>query len=153
MEAEFGTATLVNKVYPRDHPKPRFLDQSNHPLAAAAETPFLTTGLRADFRLGSPRSPGLFGGIAVERRKILDAARDNFLFARHSPGIRDRPDLAPGMIASTDRVVARSCANSQTPTGSCTRDNSGGKMKVIETLQRTRATIAVTSSDCFPALN
>src|ERR1700683_4652276 len=106
MEAEFGTATLVNKEYPRDHPKPRFLDQSNHPLAAARGPTLLASALRADYRLGSPRSPGLFGGIAVERRKILDAARDNFLFARHSPGIRDRPDLAPGMIASTTRVVA-----------------------------------------------
>ena len=31
-------------VYPRDHPEPKFLDQSNHPLAAAGEEPFLTTG-------------------------------------------------------------------------------------------------------------
>jgi hypothetical protein len=39
---------------------------------------------------------------------------------------------------------------SQIPTG----NNSRGRMKVIEIhLQRIRATIAVTSSDCFPALN
>jgi hypothetical protein len=40
--------------------------------------------------------------------------------------------------------------NSQIPTG----NNSRWKIKVIQThLQRIRATIAVTSSDCFPALN
>jgi hypothetical protein len=46
------TAKLVNKVYPRDHPELKFLDQSNHPLAAAAEEPFLTTGAKSLFPLG-----------------------------------------------------------------------------------------------------
>jgi hypothetical protein len=54
--------TVVNKVYPRDHSEPDFLDQLNHSLAAAAETPFLTTELRADFRLGSSRSSGWVTG-------------------------------------------------------------------------------------------
>ena len=39
-------------LYPRDHPEPKFLDQSNHPLAAAAEEPFLTTGAKSLFPLG-----------------------------------------------------------------------------------------------------
>ena len=47
------------KVYPTDQHIREFLGHSIHAVAAAAETPFLTTGLRADFRLGSPRSPGL----------------------------------------------------------------------------------------------
>jgi hypothetical protein len=52
MEAEIWTATLVNKVYPRDHPEPKFLNQSNHPLVAVPETPFLTTGPKSRFPLG-----------------------------------------------------------------------------------------------------
>jgi hypothetical protein len=36
--------TDVQKVYPSDHPEPEFPEQSNHPLAAAAEKPFVTTG-------------------------------------------------------------------------------------------------------------
>jgi hypothetical protein len=43
MEAEIWTATLVNKVYPTDHPEPEFPNQLNHSLAATAEKPFLTT--------------------------------------------------------------------------------------------------------------
>jgi hypothetical protein len=43
---------MYQKVYPRDHPEPKFLDQSNHPLAAAAEEPFLTTGAKSLFPLG-----------------------------------------------------------------------------------------------------
>jgi hypothetical protein len=78
------------------------------------------------------------------------AADHTFRFARHPPKIRDKPGLALERIASTHRVVARSCANSQIPTG----NNSRGQLKVIKIhLQRIRATIAVTSSDCFPALN
>jgi hypothetical protein len=38
--------------------------------------------------LGSSCSSGLLAGIAVEQRKTLDAARDNFLFARNSPSTR-----------------------------------------------------------------
>jgi hypothetical protein len=139
------------KVYPRDHPEPKFLGQLNHPLVAAAETPFLTTGPKSRLPLGfAPLTWPYLAGIAVERRKTLDAARDKLLFARHSPGIRDKPGLALERIASTHRVVARSCANSQIPTG----NNSRVQMKVINIhLQWIRATIAVTSSDCFPALN
>jgi hypothetical protein len=51
------------KVYPRDHPEPKFLDQSNHPLVAAAETPFLTTSPKSRFPLGfAPLALALFGG-------------------------------------------------------------------------------------------
>lgn len=35
------------KVYPPDHPEREFLGQLNHPLAAAAEKPFLTTEAEA----------------------------------------------------------------------------------------------------------
>jgi hypothetical protein len=67
------TATLVNKIYPRDHPEPKFLDQSNHPLVAAAETPFLTTGSKSRFPLGfAPVAWPYLAGIAVEQRKTLD---------------------------------------------------------------------------------
>jgi hypothetical protein len=47
-----SASRVVRKVYPRDHPEPKFLDQSNHPLAAAAEEPFLTTGAKSLFPLG-----------------------------------------------------------------------------------------------------
>jgi hypothetical protein len=78
-----GTAQVVSKVYLRDHPEPKFLDQSNHPLVAAAETPFLTTGPKSRFPLGfAPLAWPYLAGIAVERRETPDAARDNFLFAR-----------------------------------------------------------------------
>jgi hypothetical protein len=77
-----GTAQVVSKVYLRDHPEPKFLDQSNH-LLVAAETPFLTTGPKSRFPLGfAPLAWPYLTGIAVERRKTPDAARDNFLFAR-----------------------------------------------------------------------
>ena len=84
MEAGFLVQPLlVNKVYPRDHPEPKFLDQSNHPLVAAAETPFLTTGPKSRFPLGfAPLAWPYLAGIAGERRKTLNAARDNFPFAR-----------------------------------------------------------------------
>lgn len=82
--------------------------------------------------------------------KTSFSKRTYFRVARHSPGIRDKSGLALERIASTHRVVSRSCTNSQIPTG----NNSSWKMKVIKIhLQRIRATIAVTSSDCFPALN
>ena len=68
-----GTAQMVSKVsYLRDHPEPKFLDQSNHPhpLVAAAETPFLTTGPKSRFPLGfAPLAWPYSAGIAVERRK------------------------------------------------------------------------------------
>lgn len=55
-----------------------------------------------------------------------------------------------GRIASTHRMVANLARKPQIPRG----ENSRGKMKVIKIhLQQIRATIAVTSSDCFPALN
>jgi hypothetical protein len=38
------------KVYPRDHHRLEFLGHSIHALAAAAETPFLTTGAKRRFR-------------------------------------------------------------------------------------------------------
>jgi hypothetical protein len=46
------SAKEVQKVYPTDQHIREFLGHSIHALAAAAETPFLTTGLRADFRWG-----------------------------------------------------------------------------------------------------
>lgn len=41
---------VVHKVYPRDHHRLEFLGHSIHALAAAAETPFLTTGAKRRFR-------------------------------------------------------------------------------------------------------
>jgi hypothetical protein len=48
--------SVVNKVYPRDHPKLEFPDQSNHPLAAAAEKPLFDH--RVGKGLGKPEMVG-----------------------------------------------------------------------------------------------
>jgi hypothetical protein len=48
----------------------------------------LTAGLRADFRLGSPRSVGLFAGIATEERKISTRWGISFGLSGLSPSSR-----------------------------------------------------------------
>jgi hypothetical protein len=64
---------------PGDHRKPEFLGQSNHPFAAAAEEPFLTTVAKSRFSL-------VFAPLVWVARigtgVNLDAAKDNFRFAR-----------------------------------------------------------------------
>jgi hypothetical protein len=102
---------MAQKVYPRDHPEPKFLDQSNHPLVAVAETPFLTIGPKSRFPLGfAPLAWPYLAGTAGERRKTLNAARDNFLFARYPPAIGGKAckGVPPAMIV---RQTERPCAN------------------------------------------
>jgi hypothetical protein len=52
-----GTDSRVQKVYLTDQHILEFPAQSNHPLATDAQEPFLTPGLRTDFRLQ------LYGGV------------------------------------------------------------------------------------------
>jgi hypothetical protein len=90
---------VVKKVYPRDHPEPKFLNQSNHPLVAVAETPFLTTGPKSRFPLGfAPLARPYLAGIAVEWRKTVDAARDKLpvcLSPVHKPATSQKPTSGP----------------------------------------------------------
>jgi hypothetical protein len=61
---------VVSKVYPRDHLKLEFPEQSNHLLTAPALEPFLTTCVRSLFPLGFVRLSWFVRGDSYMGRKI-----------------------------------------------------------------------------------
>jgi hypothetical protein len=70
---------------------------------------FGRASVRADFRLGSPRSCGLFVRVAIAGQKIWTPPGHNFLFARHSGvcgGDRDCPNRGRGSVTVRLRNIA-----------------------------------------------